>query len=75
VATDLLVFDACGMHTDCTLKASFVSMDDAYFDPILDQRPVSEWVQRCASHAFGDVYCVETEHIPGKLAVEVPIVG
>ena len=70
---DNFVLDPCKTHEDCTIKATFLSSDDPRFDPITDQKPVSEWIQTCATDAFGDCWCYEVEHMAGKLAIEVPV--
>lgn len=70
---DNFVLSACTKHTDCTIKATFVSEDDPRYDPVTDLKPVSEWIEGCAEHAFGPCWCVKVEHLPGKLAIEVPL--
>jgi hypothetical protein len=68
---DNFVLSTCKKHNDCTIKAIFLSVDDPYFDPVTDQKPVSAWIQQNAEHAFGPCWCVEVEHLAGKVAIEV----
>jgi hypothetical protein len=68
---DNFVLDPCKKHDDCTVKAIFLSTDDPYYDPVTDAKPVSAWVQQCAEHAFGPCWCVEVEHLAGKISIEV----
>jgi hypothetical protein len=34
---------------------------------------VSEYIQDIAERDFGPSFCVATEHLPGKLEIEVPV--
>jgi hypothetical protein len=68
---DNFVLSTCKKHEDCTIRAYFLPMDDPYSDPVTDQKPISAWIQENAEHAFGPCWCVEVEHLPGKIAIGV----
>jgi hypothetical protein len=68
---DNFVLSTCKQHIACTVKATFLSVDDPYYDPVTDQKPVSVWIQEKAEEAFGDCWCVGVEHLDGKVSITV----
>jgi len=64
------LFTSCGLHKDCTLKASFVTPGDPAYDQTADRKAISIAMEDSAKAEFGDVFCVDIEHLPGALKIK-----